>query len=1126
MRTVDIRVRKFYFFLVFSSFLAIGRSIPHFSLHFNSYFKEISKDLKTGCLLLKFDTNTKLEYNSALYKICQKQGGTILSTPSAKTNHRWHVAFLCTSVYLLFNILIYIGLVRFLPFDRLVLHVASCLLALVPAAVVGSIGDSKTRSGWLGSCISFGSKWLIVVSLVQISIFSLLVALGKDGRLLGIQNGQALLAASICALPFCIWVGLDKHTGQEGTSRLALTAGSRLRAWDRRHSSTVYYLTYTVIFLLTALAVFSWFRTNDKSIIWDGDGMDQHINALAYWGDYLRRFLHSLFVEHRFSLPLWDFSIGFGSDVLTTLHYYVIGDPLTLLSAFVPRDHTENLYAVLIVLRFYLAGLAFSAYCRYRQKSRFGTLCGSLIYIFCGFALFAGVRHPYFMNPMIYFPLLLLGIEKIFDGKKPHLFILTIAISAASSFYFFYMLSVFSVLYALVRFFFIYRDRRLYHFGCTIGRFAGYYITGLLIACIIFLPVVMEVLTTGRMKVEHTVPLFYNAQYYLSFPFKLLTLWSAQYWENMAYAPIALFAIFMLLFQRKKNAGLKISLAVCLVFLLFPVFGYILHGFSYISNRWTWALSFLVALISTVMIPRLTTIPRKQFIPIAVCCLLYALAYWGTPQETRGTTIFLLAYAFLILLLLFAFAWQQLQSKQQLTVWMMPAARFSILLLTITSIVMQAWGYYSIDKNAYLTQFQDEQVPTHKLTQNASTDVENLQDSSFFRMEEVRNKNFMRNSSIGHSFGSTNFYFSIANPSFGLYLSEINNTNDLDYKIMDLDGRTMPLSLAGVKYLVSPSARGRNLPYGCTLLKQGSENRYLYKSNYALPFGYTYSSYIPRSEYDTLTFLQKQQAMMQGVVVDDAATGKLDKASLSFSDKEVPVRISKTKGLTFDNGLIKTTEKNASLTLMVEGLPNSEHYICLDNIHFYGEQNPVTGNVPLTTHVVVKYKDVVKTLILSSPGYTWYMGKHNYAVNTYYAAAENREITISFKDIGTYTLDGIRAYCQPMDGLDQQVQALQEDVLENVEFRANEITGTIQVDQAKILSLSIPYSEGWTAYIDGKPADILPVNTMYSGLMLSPGTHNIRLTYCTPYLNMGLIACGSGLLIWLGITLYHRRRKH
>mgnify|MGYP002225045529 CR=1 FL=1 len=52
-------------------------------------------------------------------------------------------------------------------------------------------------------------------------------------------------------------------------------------------------------------------------------------------------------MEHKLELPMWDMNIGYGSDILTTLHYYVIGDPLTLLSVFVPADKTEVLYEVL-----------------------------------------------------------------------------------------------------------------------------------------------------------------------------------------------------------------------------------------------------------------------------------------------------------------------------------------------------------------------------------------------------------------------------------------------------------------------------------------------------------------------------------------------------------------------------------------------------------------------------------------------------------------------------------------------------------------------------------------------------------------------------------------------------------
>ena len=69
--------------------------------------------------------------------------------------------------------------------------------------------------------------------------------------------------------------------------------------------------------------------------------MPQHLNSLAYYGEYLRNILHSVFVEHKFEIPMWDMHIGYGSDILTTLHYYVIGDPLTLLSVFVSPEKSR-----------------------------------------------------------------------------------------------------------------------------------------------------------------------------------------------------------------------------------------------------------------------------------------------------------------------------------------------------------------------------------------------------------------------------------------------------------------------------------------------------------------------------------------------------------------------------------------------------------------------------------------------------------------------------------------------------------------------------------------------------------------------------------------------------------------
>ena len=119
---------------------------------------------------------------------------------------------------------------------------------------------------------------------------------------------------------------------------------------------------------------------------------------------------------------MWDLNIGYGSDILTTLHYYVIGDPLTLLSVFFKSSQTEFLYEFLIFLRIYLAGIAFSRYAFYHKNSKQAVFMGSMIYVFAGWTIYAAMKHPYFSNPMIYLPFILMELIK-YIKKKNHIFL-------------------------------------------------------------------------------------------------------------------------------------------------------------------------------------------------------------------------------------------------------------------------------------------------------------------------------------------------------------------------------------------------------------------------------------------------------------------------------------------------------------------------------------------------------------------------------------------------------------------------------------------------------------------------------------------------------------------------------
>ena len=212
------------------------------------------------------------------------------------------------------------------------------------------------------------------------------------------------------------------------------------RLFEENGKRRTYYMTYSVLFIVLAFCCFSWFIVSGKSLIWQIDGWNQHFKALVYYAQYLRRIIRTLLFEHQLVIPEWDFNIGEGGDILTALHYYVIGDPIAMLSVFVPTRVMHYFFSASCVLRLYLSGIAFSMLCfGTGLRDRYGIMAGALTYSFCMWGLTNAARHPYFLNPMIYFPLIILGIEKIIK-KKPYLFIIMVTISAVSNFYFFYMI--------------------------------------------------------------------------------------------------------------------------------------------------------------------------------------------------------------------------------------------------------------------------------------------------------------------------------------------------------------------------------------------------------------------------------------------------------------------------------------------------------------------------------------------------------------------------------------------------------------------------------------------------------------------------------------------------------------
>ena len=129
------------------------------------------------------------------------------------------------------------------------------------------------------------------------------------------------------------------------------------------------------------------------------------------------------------------------------------------------------------------------------------------------------------------------------------------------------------------------------------------------------------------------------------------------------------------------------------------------------------------------------------------------------------------------------------------------------------------------------------------------------------------------------------------------------------------------------------------MPYGVVKKSEetGQKDRNLYTDPDSLPFAYTYDSYIPVSSYMKMNPVQRQEALMQGVVLKREDAEGMEKTNLSLHVKEIPYTVHDMKDMTWKNGLICAEKKDASCVLTFKGETNSETYVTFDGLSYKGK---------------------------------------------------------------------------------------------------------------------------------------------------------------------------------------------
>lgn len=871
---------------------------------------------------------------------------------------------------------------------------------------------------------------------------------------------------------------------------------------ERKGLTWNYIWKYSVVMVVLFGAVFSGFLIGDKSFIWigdSGDGLVQHYNALAYYGEYLRGIAKNLVTNGTFTLPMWDMCIGYGSDIITTLHYYVIGDPLNLLSVFVPKMYTEYLYNALILVRIYLAGMAFSAYSFSRKNGKFATLLGGVSYCFCGYVLQIAIKHPYFVNPMIYFPMLLLGVDKIYKKEKPHIFIITIALAGMSNFYFFYMLGIFVVLYAAVRYIAEFKKIEWKVLFTWLGKFIAFGLIGLMMAALILMPVVLSSMGTDRFGVTFALPKLYRAEYYGDF-FTMFTNGKAKYYTILGYTAISFLAIVVLFMQKKKHTLLKILFLVMTICLCIPYAGHCLNGFSYVTNRWIWAYSMVIAYMVVKAVPTFWELSVQKKKILAAISIGYGLFCVGMERQmSTCVAVALLGVACGTICLL---------KKDVVSTKIR-----NLCLLALYGICILSNGYFLYSSNGanYMEQFIERGRAWETMTEEtpeSSVEAVMKMDSPYRYDKSHKSKGY-ENVAVALSRHGVGYYFSLDQSSVSQFLDEMQLRSVSGHHYAGLDNRSMLEAVSSVKYFVAKDWEKRTIPQFYKNKKIPGKHGHVVYEGEALPIGFTYDTYVPRKVYDTLTVSQKQQALLQGAVLEGS---REKETKLKFYDRIVPYTVQAGDGIEVKKRGIRVKKKKATMTLQCNGGTAGEWYVQFKNLHYRHKRKS-------SCKIWIKAGKCENVLPVKNNKNNFYAAKHDFLVNAGNFKEPVKNIEITFGRKGFYRFSDIQIISQPMEEMYKYLEQRRKTVLEDISYSTNQIQGNINVGDSKILYFSIPYSKGWRVYVDGKEQTLQQANTLGMAIELEQGQHKILLKYSTPYLKEGAILSLLGWIVFVGLLV-------
>ncbi len=522
---------------------------------------------------------------------------------------------------------------------------------------------------------------------------------------------------------------------------------------------------------------------------------------------------------------LYSWDIGMGVN-FSALYSYYLASPLNWLIVLCPKKFIIEFMTYMIVVKIGLSGLAFSWYLRRHFKTvDFGIAFFGIFYALSGY-MAAYSWNIMWLDCILLFPLIMLGLEKLVQEKKCILYCITLGLSILSNYYISIMICIFMVFYFLALL--ILEGRKPWKEVLINGvHFAVYSLLAGGLAAVVLLPEIyaMKMTASGDINFPQTFSSYFSIFDMIARHLPAVeTEIGLDHWPNI-YCGVAIL-IFFLLYLGCRKIRQRDKIVICSLLLFFyasfsiNVLNFIWHGFHYPNSlpcRQSFIYIFLILTAGYHAYIYLHEIPWKHVVTAFFATVIFVImAQKLITDDAFHFSIFYVAIIFLAVYTGLISLYQRGINRNLLVLLALGVVALEAAVnTTVTSVTTTSRTNYVKDNKASID-----------LTEGL------LPNPDFYRVEKVTRKT--KNDGAWMNFPSVSLFSSTANADLSKFFKKLGCESSTN--AYSITGST-PLvdALFAVKYALYSEETGEN---EVSSLVSVQDDMQLWKNNYALSLGF------------------------------------------------------------------------------------------------------------------------------------------------------------------------------------------------------------------------------------------------------------------------------------------------